>query len=240
MSSDYADKEREFLDTLEADTGRDLAGWMAAIASAGLGHRNDIIDWLRRQRFTFDRASWLERIHHNGGRPIYAEIPGARSKPEVKAEAPAFDEPPPAEVQRPAPKVLPRPSAVPAATAAAQAAQSELETLLARGKAFRPLAQHLLKSIETAHPGTSVTARGNLIALAAAAEFAVIALSGKDLKLGLALDDAAPRDGLDTARIAGAGPAITHMVTLTDVRRIDAALLAHIAAAVARAGHPAT
>lgn len=234
MSSDYADKEREFIDTLEADTGRDLAGWMAAIAGAGLGHRNDIIDWLRRQRFTFDRASWLERIHHNGGRPIYAEKPDPRSKPEVKAEAPAFDQPPPAEVPRPAPKVLPRPSAVPA-TAAAAAAQSDLETLLARGKAFRPLAQHLLKSIDTAHPGTSVTARGNLIALAATAEFAVIALSGKDLKLGLALDDAAPRDGLDTARIPGAGPAITHMVTLTDVRRIDTALLVRIAEAAALA-----
>ncbi len=73
MSTDYASKEREFLDSLKADTGRDCGEWMVAIASAGLPHRNDIIDWLRQQGFPFSRASWLERIHHNGGRPIYAD-----------------------------------------------------------------------------------------------------------------------------------------------------------------------
>jgi len=76
MSTDFADKEREFLQSLKADTGRDLGEWMDAIAAEGLPHRNDVIDWLRMQGFIFSRASWLERIHANGGRPIYlAQVP---------------------------------------------------------------------------------------------------------------------------------------------------------------------
>lgn len=71
MSKDFEDKEREFLETLKADTGRDLAEWMEAISNQGLPHRNDVIDWLRLQGFIFSRASWLERIHANDGRPIY-------------------------------------------------------------------------------------------------------------------------------------------------------------------------
>ena len=66
MSTDYAAKEREFLDSLKADTGRDLSEWMAAIRAQALPHRNDIIDWLRQQGFMFSRASWLERIHNAG------------------------------------------------------------------------------------------------------------------------------------------------------------------------------
>lgn len=244
MSSDYADKEREFLDTLEADTGRDLAGWMAAIAGTGLAHRDDIIDWLRRQRFTFDRASWLERIHNNGGRPIYAEMSNlkvlAANAHDTPQQQPIAREE--AAPERAAAAIQPRvPASRPAAstTAASAATQTDLEALLAKGKAFRPLAQHLLKTITTAHPATSVTTRGSLIALGTDTEFAVIALGGKDVKLGLAFEDGAAREGLDVARMPGAGPAITHMVTLTDVRRIDAALMAHVAAAIALAGHRA-
>ena len=39
--------------------------------SAGLSDKNEIIDWLREQSLPFARASWLERIHRNGGKPIY-------------------------------------------------------------------------------------------------------------------------------------------------------------------------
>ncbi len=73
MAVDYAEKEREFLESLAADTGRDLSGWMTAISATSLTDRNAIIDWLRQQGFLFARASWLERIHHNGGRPIYLD-----------------------------------------------------------------------------------------------------------------------------------------------------------------------
>ena len=73
MSTDYAEKERDFIASLNEDTGRDLDGWMAAISESGFSERNAIIDWLRHQGSQFARASWLERIHHNGGRLIYAD-----------------------------------------------------------------------------------------------------------------------------------------------------------------------
>src|SRR5690606_7855327 len=81
VSTDYGEKERQFLETLEADTGRGLDAWMAAIAAAGLADRNDIIDWLRRQGFMFSKASWIERIHNNGGRPLYAGAGSPRARP---------------------------------------------------------------------------------------------------------------------------------------------------------------
>ena len=89
MATDYAELEREFLASLAADSGRDLAAWMALIDAQKLNHRNDIIDWLRQQGFMFARASWLERIHHNGGRPVYlAALPG--STPPAAASGASF------------------------------------------------------------------------------------------------------------------------------------------------------
>lgn len=89
MSTDWREKERQFLTSLKADTGRDLGEWMRVIAAQNLPHRNDIIDWLRQQGFAFARASWLERIHHNQGRPIYldaAELAPAASQADTVAE----------------------------------------------------------------------------------------------------------------------------------------------------------
>ncbi len=85
MNSAYAEKEREFVAGLAEDTGRDLAGWMTAIAESGHTERNDIIDWLRHQGFQFAWASWLERIHHNGGRLIYADTLPDETRPANRA-----------------------------------------------------------------------------------------------------------------------------------------------------------
>lgn len=96
MSRDYAEKELEFITSLKADSGRDLAEWMATIDSQAFEHRNDTIDWLRQQGFLFAWASWLERIHNNGGQPIYCELDAAAAndataatKATPAAEAPA-------------------------------------------------------------------------------------------------------------------------------------------------------
>src|SRR5262245_53688403 len=95
MGRDERDEEAEFLAELRYRTGRTLADWMAAITAQGFADKNEIIDWLRRQGFPFARASWLERIHSNGGRPIYgyapprqpAEPPAAAAKAVRKVEA---------------------------------------------------------------------------------------------------------------------------------------------------------
>mgnify|MGYP003694345973 CR=1 FL=1 len=70
---------------LKARSGRDLAGWMTAIAAQNFSDKNEVIDWLRGQGFAFARASWLERIYSNGGRPIYEGAPERppRSAPEA-------------------------------------------------------------------------------------------------------------------------------------------------------------
>lgn len=114
MSTDYEDKEREFLEYLKADTGRDLAEWMHAITEANLAHRNEVIDWLRQQGFIFSWASWLERIHHNGGRPIYLDVapPSLTAPPRSGPDTPATTAPPPPEPEKPktpAPKAPFRP-----------------------------------------------------------------------------------------------------------------------------------
>src|SRR5688500_12412000 len=98
MAGDEQEEEREFLSDLKARSGRDLAGWMAAISAQGFADKNETIDWLRAQGFPFARASWLERIYKNGGRPIYAAAP-----PEPAAVA--ASKPPPAPKPAPPPRV---------------------------------------------------------------------------------------------------------------------------------------
>ena len=57
------------------DTGRDLAEWMGCHRCPRFTNKNDAIDWLRGHGFVFSWASWLERIHANGGRPLYGDKP---------------------------------------------------------------------------------------------------------------------------------------------------------------------
>jgi hypothetical protein len=98
-------EEREFLAGLKARTGRDLSAWMAAIAAQGFHDKNEIIDWLRTEGLPFARASWLERIHRNGGKPIHAgSLPGP---PAVGARPSAA--PPRLVVVAPAPQPAPLP-----------------------------------------------------------------------------------------------------------------------------------
>lgn len=112
MSKNFAEQEREFLESLQKTSGRDLAGWMAAIAAEKLAHRNDVIDWLREKGFPFSRASWLERIHQNGGRPLYPAVPAPRATPPpskraASKEMPREREAPSVSTPRAAPRATP-------------------------------------------------------------------------------------------------------------------------------------
>lgn len=109
MSRNYADMEHEFLGNLKADTGRDLAEWMATIDAQAFAHRNDAIDWLRQQGFLFAWASWLERIHNNGGEPIYCRLDSGDVSAKQKGtsrQAPAAPAPEPV-TSAPQPQVSP-------------------------------------------------------------------------------------------------------------------------------------
>lgn len=238
MTSGYGDKEREFLNALEADTGRTLAQWMDAIRAQGLNERNDIIDWLRRQGFRFSRASWLERVYHNGGKPIYADRPAGERTAVRRSPRPATAEHRPVAPVRATGSgvlgnsVLPRPAspspapqptvpdvARPAADAYASAAVNvephtfsdplspDITAQTAKAKAYRPLADFLLREIAKTVPTARFAVRGQEIVIASGAEFASLAVSARGLKLAIAQ--------------AGA-------VSLTDARQVDAVLLARI------------
>ena len=263
MSTDYGEKERQFIETLKADTGRGLDEWMVAIAAEGLTHRNDIIDWLRRQGFMFSKASWIERIHNNGGRPLYegggTQRPQARPRhsgpPRLRivqplpAPAPAAPEPvampaPPAPAPATSPPAssppvaAPPPAAVPPTAALPESASdpAALEALLAKAKAFRPLAVYMIAEIRKAVPQVAVLAFDGAVAFRATdKDFAVLAVSAKELRFGLALASK-PADVPMTATrlsVRGAAP-MDHVIALTDARQVTPALLAAVAKA---AGH---
>jgi hypothetical protein len=188
---------------------------MAAISAQGFDDKNQAIDWLRTQGFPFARASWLERIHANGGRPIYL----------------AHAEPAEAGPSAPAPE---RPPDPPVAAATARAA-AQLEALLAAGKGYRPLFHLLEAEIRKALPGTVIAARPSYVALLNPREFAAVALAASGLRLGLALGDHAFEAPLVKSRLKGASAAITHMLILTDARQVNEELMRLVVAAAARA-----
>jgi hypothetical protein len=235
MAVDYAEREREFLAGLEADTGHDLAGWMTLIEAQNLAHRNDIIDWLRTKGFHFSWASWLERIHHNGGRPIYA---GAIGAPAGAAQSLPAARAAPASAGGTRPTVAVVPSVGPASrdagpvTRAADRPQwtaspsgADLPALLAAGKAYRMLAEHLIREVQKAIPEVSVTARDGYVSFGRPVEFAALAISPKELRFGLELGEDAVQSVVPRGRMSGTAATITHVGVLTDARQVNAPLI---------------
>lgn len=232
MATDFGEKERAFIDGLKENTGRDLAEWMQEIAASGQVQRNDIIDWLRHKGLMFSRASWLERIHHNGGKPIYADAPkdAPRSRPRRRREGVLATALPAASLAiDPPPPVAPPPASV-------AAPLGDIEALLAKAKAYRPLAQHVLAKIKSVRPAADFTARESAIAIGDPNVFAALGISTKELRLHLALGehpfDEVVRKGQAGGGL-GKGEALTHMLVLTDARQIDQRLLDLVALAKA-------
>ena len=215
MAGDEQEEEREFLAVLEARTGRTLAQWMSAIGSHGFADKNETIDWLRSQGIPFARASWLERIHSNGGRPIYLHQP-----PKSADEPRARPSPP---KSRPAPRP---PSAREIA---------DLERLLAAGKGYRPLYHLLEAEIRQIIPDLVVTPKADYISLGAPREFAAVTLLADQLRLGLDLGDRDFDALIQKPRMRGPGPSISHMLVLTDARQVNADLSNLIKASNSRA-----
>ena len=228
MATDFGEKERAFIDGLKENTGRDLAEWMQEIAASGQVQRNDIIDWLRHKGLMFSRASWLERIHHNGGKPIYADAPkdAPRSRPRRRREGALATTPAVASPAADTPAPVPPPP-VPA---------SDIDALLAKAKAYRPLAQHVLAKIKSVRPAAGFTARDSAIAIGDPNVFAALGISAKELRLHLALGEHPFDDVVRKGQAGGGlgkGEALTHMLVLTDARQIDQRLLELVALAKA-------
>lgn len=249
MATDYAGKEREFVASLGADTGRDLDGWMQAISGAGHAHRNDIIDWLRQSGFTFANASWLERIHHNGGRLIYADDAPAieRAEPRLaKAAAPRTAPPvipnvtvaiPRAPIAERAPLVV-----VPSLALAAMPTMTfdvAVNEILLAAKGLRPLALVALQNISRAVPGVAFAADGPLLMMNAPNSFLALLPSAKALRLYGNFERRAPgrASRAETAMKTPdkAPPPFPSVLVLDDARLVDDEFSALIAGAYASA-----
>ena len=222
MAKDYGEMEREFIAGLKQDTGRDLAEWMAAIGAQGFTNKNDAIDWLRGHGFVFNWASWLERIHANAGRPIYADKPASVPSKRLAAN------PKPT-----VPRVVP-PSAAPAAEPPAPAPDTRLDELIAAAKGYQPLYRLLASEIAKALPGVRLSATPPYISAGRPAEFALIETSARGLRLALDLGDRPFEPPLQPAKLAGTPKRLGHMIVLDDARNIDVRLIELIKAADAR------
>jgi hypothetical protein len=217
MTKTESEEEREFLERLQARTGRSLAEWMAAMTLQRFTDKNAAIDWLRAQGFTFQRASWLERIHANGGKPIFGELPAKVPPVLPVAEAPAASPAPASAKAEPAPQSV---AAPPPADAAAA-----LEKLIAGARGYRPLYQMLETAIRGAVTEVVLTPRAGYISFGAPDEFAAVTLHPGEVRLGLDLGDRPFDTQVQKAKLKGPGPGITHMAVLRDARQINGELL---------------
>ncbi len=241
MSRDYGEMEQEFIAGLKADTGRDLASWMTALDAGTFGHRNDMIDWLRQQGFTFSKASWLERIHHNGGKLVYGDRPPlkASERTEVKETVAAAAVPPPVRMVPPSsmpPSVKPvQPVPHTSVVVAVPTGNASLVAFLAKAKGYRPLAELLLRQVRNAAPGTVVEVHETHAALGAPGIYGALALTAKDIRLSLDLGEHPYAGDIKRLRLPGVPATLTHTIVLNDARRVDYELMSLITNACKRA-----
>jgi hypothetical protein len=215
MSTDYAEKEREFVASLTEDTGRDLDAWMAAITESGFSDKNAIIDWLRLQGFAFNWASWLERIHHNGGRLIYADNTSdtqVAEAPQPPRTAPSVSETPQTQLS-----VADRPAAAPQP----HPPDADIERLLAAAKGLRPLAEHVLREVARIVPNCEQKAQSPVIMISAPEPFAALHPSSRKLRLFADFGPAAGSRAKTAEAINRMPPPFPGMLLLDDARSID-------------------
>jgi hypothetical protein len=214
MSTDYAEKERDFIASLNEDTGRDLDGWMSAISESGFSERNAIIDWLRHQGFQFARASWLERIHHNGGRLIYAEALDHTQSSSRPAPPPrTADDEPPQRQAAPVVHVI--------APAKHMTPDKDIQRLLAGAKGLRPLAEHILREVASVVPDVEQTAANAFITMSAPLPFAALLPSPKMLRLFADFGPAGGGRAKAAEPVSKTAPPFSGMLLLDDARSID-------------------
>lgn len=242
MGTDYAEKERAFISGLKEDTGRDLTGWMTAITQTQLDNRNDIIDWLRQQGFPFARASWLERIHHNGGRLIYADdqpigvsgelredvVAAAETiaKSAVANAAPVFPfagKPPERERKAAEPSLgafTPKLVVVNDAPPQTTAVRADVAVVLSAAKGLRPLAEVIISEIERAVDGVKLTAESSMVIFSTGKPFAALLPSAKDLRLFADYGTSPRAKRAEPTKTQT--PPFSQVLVLNDVRQINA------------------
>lgn len=223
MARDLAEMEREFVAMLPADTGRDLAAWMAAIDESGAENRNAIIDWLRQLGFPFPKASWLERIHHNGGKLVYGDD-SAVALVQLKLGPPARTKAAPGREQGEKASLALADDTSPLSAAPLpqnrETGREHLIPLLTNAKGLRPLAELILKEIDDIIPGTQHASAAPFITLLNPDAFAALLPQAKDIRI-YADFGADTRDRTKKADSGRSGAPFPDMLVLNDARQID-------------------
>src|SRR5262245_50349576 len=111
---------------------------------------------------------------------------------------------------------------------------AKLEKLMAQAKGYRPLYLMLEAEVKRAVPHLSLSPAPTHISLGAPAEFAAVALTSSEVRLGLALGEHAFDTRLQRAKLKGLGGHITHMIVLTDARQVNTDLISLVLTANAR------
>jgi hypothetical protein len=233
MKTDYAEREREFVADLAPDTGRDLAAWMTAIAESGHGERNAIIDWLRHQGFQFAWASWLERIHHNGGRLIYGDDTPSAANARLRAQIKDAAEEPPTRSRPPAQAATVKVSPPSPATAVSPASP-EMVALLSEAKGLRPLADIIVREIIRTVPETTIAIASPLLTFAGPRPFAALLANPRKLRLYGPFGPTETPRGKPAEPANRMAPPFPYMLLLDDARAIDEDFRRLIRAAAAR------
>ncbi|MCB1051347.1 MAG: DUF4287 domain-containing protein [Acidobacteria bacterium] len=94
MAKTSAEIERDFIQSLPAETGQNLEQWLKALKANPLDKRNEQIEWLKTERgWGHMNASLLVGIYHNHGRPVYGQASDLLENQFAKAEhlRPAFE-----------------------------------------------------------------------------------------------------------------------------------------------------
>ncbi|MFN0219725.1 MAG: hypothetical protein ACKVP4_13025 [Hyphomicrobium sp.] len=222
MGADYAEMEREFVGALGEDTGKSLDDWMAAIAATRLRDRNEIIDWLRHQGFIFSRASWLERIHHNGGRLIYGGVES------LGGAAPAIEPLPRSASEGPK-------AASPPSSTLALVPSADIVALLTAAKGLRPLADVVMREIRAAVPAVRFDAESPLIVASAPTPFLALWPQPRQIRLYGDFSGVIGPDVRSAEAVLKSPPPFPQMLALDDARRITPAFRELLIAAAARA-----
>lgn len=72
MAKDSQRLEQEFIATLPAKTGHDLAAWMDIVKQSGLDKNNAILNWLKQtHQMNHAQANFLTGIYLNNGQPVF-------------------------------------------------------------------------------------------------------------------------------------------------------------------------
>ena len=99
------------------------------------------------------------------------------------------------------------------------------DKLLAAGKGYRPLYLMLEAEMRKALPDLVILPKASYLSFGAPKEFAAVTLHATEVRLGLDLGDRPFDPHVQKSKLKGPGPAITHMIVLTDARQVDGALL---------------